>query len=206
MKQFFILSVYLLLLPGCKVYKLTVTDKKTPTRPYTNILAIYLDEACDFTLFDSTTYNICLKSCFAKTDNGKLRAAVETMLSEKIGTDGTSVKQSADILTSTTNSYQDFTRAIEEHGFDAILLVSFRKTNQNIYFNGEASHQGRGEVYQKLVPGFQCYLINPRNTNFPVWTGRLEVGDNAYSAQNGLTGSMAKAIAKSLKTIGYIAH
>ncbi|HMH21194.1 MAG TPA: hypothetical protein VK563_05440 [Puia sp.] len=201
-----VLFYCLLLLPGCKVYTFTIVDKKTPTRPYSKIMAIYLDEACDFTLFDSTTYNICLKSCFQRADNLELRGTVEQLLAAKIGTRGTVVVSSADMLDSVTNSYTDFTKAITEGSYDALLLVSFRKINHKIYFNGDASHRGSGEVYQKLVPGFQCFLFNAKNSNFPVWTAQLEIGNKTYSAHKGLTGGMANEIAKSLKTIGYIAH
>jgi hypothetical protein len=206
MNKNFILSFCILLLSGCKVFTLTITDKKTPTRPFSNIMTIYLDEACDFTLFDSTTYNICLKSCFSRTDNQQLRQNAESLIADKIGTDGTPVKISADLLDSASNSYSDFRKIMEDRGFDAILLVIFRRSNHKVYFNGEASHRGRGEIYEKVLPGFQCYLIPTLNSAFPVWTAQLEIGDNTYNAQKGLTGKMAGGIAKSLKTTGYIAH
>jgi hypothetical protein len=131
---------------------------------------------------------------------------VELLLTQKIGTKGTYVLSSADILDSVTNTYTDFTKTINDDGFDAILLVAFRKTNKKIYFNGEASREGMGSTYEKLVPGFQCYLFDTRNSLFPIWKGQLEIGDNTYSAKQGLTGKMANGIANSLKTIGYIAH
>jgi hypothetical protein len=206
MKKNLLFSLCILLLSGCKVHTFTVTDKKPPTRPFAKIMAIYLDEACDFTLFDSATYNICVKSCFSRTDNLQLRQKVESLLSDKISTGGTSVKMSADLLDSVTNSYADFRKTIEDRGFDAILLVIFRRSNHKVYFNGEASHQGRGEIYDKILPGFQCYLIPASNNTFQVWSAQLEIGDNTYNAQKGLTGKMAEEIARSLKTIGYIAH
>jgi len=57
MKKLFILSYGIMLLSSCATSPIHILEKKEPTRPYTKILAIYLEEGCEFSMLDSTTYN-----------------------------------------------------------------------------------------------------------------------------------------------------
>src|SRR5258708_31860451 len=73
MKLLSILIGSILLCAGCATSSIHILEKKEPTRPYTKILAIYLEEGCEFSMLDSTTYNICIRSCFMKTDTEALK-------------------------------------------------------------------------------------------------------------------------------------
>jgi hypothetical protein len=47
------------LLTGCVTTTVNVIDHKPVNQPFSRVLCFYLDEGCDFSLFDSTLYNIC---------------------------------------------------------------------------------------------------------------------------------------------------
>ena len=202
MKQLLALPLCILLFSACSVSSVAVLDKKEPNRPYTKILAIYLDEACDFTFFDSTTYNICIRSCFAKEGNLELRSRVETAIADNLATSGTAVLKSSDLPEEYTNSYDNFQKGIDSLGIDAVLMIDFRNYTHNIQY----AKYRPNVPYERFTAGFECYLMNSKSTNIPVWIAQLNRKGKTYSGKKGLNHSMAHKVSKSLKAAGYIAH
>ena len=86
-----IIAFGILVLSGCVPTTVTVLDHKPVSRPFSRVLCFYLDEGCDFTLFDSTLYNICLRN-HAVHDNGfDERANKESIVVEKLSNPGTAI-------------------------------------------------------------------------------------------------------------------
>jgi hypothetical protein len=57
-----------LLLTGRAVRTINVLEKKDTPKPFTNILAVYVDGDMDFSVFDSTTYNISIRPRYKRMD------------------------------------------------------------------------------------------------------------------------------------------
>lgn len=220
MKRFLILFFFIALLAGCVAPSISVVVKKEATKPFSKVLVIYLDEACDFSMFDSTTYNICVKGCFIKTDNYEVRTKVEKILSEALASRGTAIVRSSALFKTRAASYTDFNRSIDSVGIDAILLVDFQKYMHDMhidaptragngiqYSSGVApGYNGNGIEHQVLNSGFQCYLISPQNMLAPLWLAQLGARGDHYTGKKGLNENLAQKIAKSLKGMGYIAQ
>jgi hypothetical protein len=225
MKIWYILLGTILLCTGCVTSSIHVLEKKEPTRPYTKILAIYLEEGCEFSLLDSMTYNICIRSCFLKTDTESiaLRSRVEDHIAHDLSTFGTAVVKSADLFDSTTNSYTDFLSTIDRLSIDALLIVDSRgflhiehdvsaNTSPNYTYSHSAGYHPTsytttpGRTYSTVNGSFESLLINTKSIAFPVWRALLETKGRQYNGKKGLNRSMAGKIAQSLKSSGYIAH
>jgi hypothetical protein len=220
MKRFFFLSLCIALLAGCAVPSMSVVVKKEATKPFSKVLVIYLDEACDFSMFDSTTYNICVKGSFIKTDNFEVRTKVEKLLSEQLSSSGTAIIRGSALYKTRAVGYGDFTRSIDSLGIDAILLVDFQKYMHDMHIDAPTragngiqinsgvapGYNGNGVEHQVLNSGFQCYLISPRNMLAPLWIAQLGARGDHYTGKKGLNESLAEKIAKGLKGMGYIAH
>src|SRR5258708_9471794 len=125
MKLLSILIGSILLCAGCATSSIHILEKKEPTRPYTKILAIYLEEGCEFSMLDSTTYNICIRSCFMKTDTEALalRSRVEDHIAHDLSTSGTTVLNSLVFFNTLTKSYADFEKQIITLAFIASLSL-----------------------------------------------------------------------------------
>lgn len=208
-------GILLLLVTGCASSSITVVDKKDPTLPYKKVLVVYVDEGCDFDLFDSTTYNICLKSCFLKTDNAELRGRVETLVMEDLATTGTAVFRSSDMLDNTTNSYDDFRKLVDNRGIDALLLVDFhmyshtqhkQPPSPGHYINGQYYAGSNGFSYKTLNAAYECYFFNIKSISFPIWKAQIGIKGRMGAGKNGMSRSMAHLLANNLKANGYIAH
>jgi hypothetical protein len=225
MKLLSILIAGILLCSGCATSSIHILEKKEPTRPYTKILAIYLEEGCEFSMLDSMTYNICIRSCFMKTDTEALalRSRVEDHIARDLSTSGTVVLKSADLFDTLTNSYADFEKIIGNLAIDALLIVDSRG-----YLHDEHSYPGNyapnysyshvggyhptsysstpGGTYTTVNGSFESLLINTKSIAFPVWRAILETKGKRYNGKKGLNRSMASRISQSLKSSGYIAH
>jgi hypothetical protein len=219
-RSIFILCYGLVLVTGCATSSITILDKREPVRPFSKILVIYLDEACEFSLFDSTTYNICVKSCFLKTDNFDVRRSVENLLSDKLSGSVTSIIKSSDLYdTSTHNDYAVFRRQIDSFSIDALLIVDIRPSTRDKYIQLPSvpmgpvtSHitlsAGGGTVkVKKHHAGLQCYLMSSRSPAFSVWIASLDAkGGLQPSGGTMQYQSMVGKMAKSLEKSGYIGH
>ncbi len=213
MKQLFILANAVFLFSACTSPSVIVRNKKEPTRPYTRILAVYLEEGCDFSLFDSTAYNICLRSCFLKTESFGLRSLVETRIQKHLRTSGTRVLQSSDLFDAYNCDYAYFRRCIDSLGIDAILMVGLRSYSHDEH-ETPATLPDRsnnytytpGQKFKTLNAFFVCDLINTKSLYIPVWRAEIEEKGKRYVGENGLNRSMTKKLAESLKGSHYIAH
>ena len=215
MKKILNLSLAVLILScvGCASSSINVIDKKPPTLPYSKVLVVYVEEACDFTLFDSLTYNICLRSCFLNGDNFEMRAQVEDLLSQQLTT-ATVIVRSTDILDMYNNSYDYFRKMIDSLHIDALLMVDFHRYTKtkhegpsvmNYPANSHFSY-GAGVNYTTLNAGYVCYLIKASSINFPIWTAELGTKGHIGAGKLVLNEKMAKTLAKSLKSAGYWMH
>jgi hypothetical protein len=199
---------------GCSSSSITIVDKKPPTLPYSKVLVVYVEEGCDFALFDSLTYNICLRSCFLNADNFNMRTQVEDMLSKELTT-ATAIIRSTDILDAYNNSYDYFRRTIDSLHIDALLLVDFRHNTKTKHQTPSVAHSvgstgttyaGGGLSYNTLNAEYACYLIKTSNINFPIWTAALGTKGHIGAAQQQLNMNMARTLAKELKKEGYWMH
>ncbi|MBN9386097.1 MAG: hypothetical protein J0H74_35395 [Chitinophagaceae bacterium] len=214
MKQTLYLCLAMLLLcAGCASSSINVIDKKNPTRPYTKVLVAYLDEGCDFTLFDSLTYDICLKSCFLNADSYPTRVQAENMLADQLTT-GTAIVKATDVLDITYNSYDYFRRVIDSLHIDAILMVDLRRythTDHPAYsapliVNGHMVTPGTGYNVKTLNGAYECFLINTGNIHFPIWHAAIDVKGRTSGGEHMINNKMAKELARSLTSAGYWMH
>ena len=221
MKKLFILAFGALLFSACTETRLTVSSKKEPTMPYTRVLAVYLEQACDFSLFDSTAYNICLKSSFLNADGMELRKLVEGRIKKHLATTGTTVLQSSDLFDIENNDYSYFRRSIDSLHIDAILMIGLRSysheehmpigvssdpDNSALYFPANKLPYTPPKPYKTLNAFFICDLINTKSIYIPVWRAEVEEKGERYTGSNGLNRKMTKKLAESLKSSHYVAH
>jgi hypothetical protein len=160
---------YIFLLTGCATTSMKIMENKVPNRPFSKILTIYLDEACDIVPFDSTTYYICIKSSFVNPGKTPVRSKVEKLVAEDLATSKTVMVGSSDVFDMSTNSYSDFKTQIKNRNIDAILVINFRNYNHSSeYGNNILPHfgpSGYGNVDYKKVThneGFDCFLFNAK--------------------------------------------
>ncbi|HEY6902641.1 MAG TPA: hypothetical protein VI233_18410 [Puia sp.] len=207
MKQFLFLAGVLLFLSACTSPSVIVKNKREASMPYTRILAIYLEEGCDFSVFDSTAYNICLKSCFSNTEGAGLRDRVETRLRKHLATRMTEVLRSVDYFGANNCDYVYFRRTVDSLKVDAVLMVGLRSHSHDerevtVVRDGlpESSR------YKTLNAFFVCDLLNPRSLYMPVWRAEIEEKGWRYTGDNGLNRNMTKKLAGSLKAARYVAR
>ena len=183
--------------------------------PYKKVLVMYLHEGCDFTVFDSLSYNICVQSSFTKEGNMALRNKAETLVIEELTTSGTAVLKSSDFPDQSFHSYAGFQQLLDSNGIDAVLLIDFRDyrhvahpilTPASARSMNTPAFNTPSNAYKKLRAGFDCYLLPSKSIYFPVWYAEQEVEGRRSAEDNGLKHNMAVNIAQSLKKGGYIAH
>lgn len=176
--------------------------------PYTRVMAIYLEQGCDFSLFDSTAYNICLKSCFSNTEGYELRALVENRLRKHLATRMTEVLRSADFFDAYSCDYAYFRRTVDSLKVDAVLMVGLRSHSHD---ENEVTMIDRNGIpqttkYKTLNAFFVCDLLNPKSFFMPVWRAEIEEKGWRFTGDNGLNRNMTKKLAESLKAARYIAR
>ena len=203
----------LLLCVGCASSSINVIDKKPPTMPYSKALVVYMDEGCDFTLFDSLTYNICMKSCFLNADSYPTWAQAESMLADQLTT-GTAIVKATDVLDITYNSYSYFRGIIDSMHIDALLMVSLRRythTDHPMYSaplmaNGHMVTPGTAYNFKTLNGAYECFLLNTSSIYFPIWHAAIDIKGKTAGGKHMINNKMAKELASSLKTAGYWKH
>src|SRR5258708_11250304 len=202
MKLLSILIGSILMCAGCATSSIHILEKKEPTRPYTKILAIYLEEGCEFSVLDSTTYNICIRSCFMKTDTEALalRSRVEDHIAHDLSTSGTTVLKSADLFDTLTNSYADFEKTIDNLAIDALLIVDSRGFLHNEHYTPPTYTPNytyiHGSDYnppsytstpdRTFTTGnalFESLLLHKSSIHFPVWRPIFDLSAIQYNLQ-----------------------
>lgn len=190
------------LLTGCATTSMRIMENKAPGRPFSKILTIYLDEACDIVPFDSTSYDICLKSSFVNPAKMSVRSKVEKLVAEDLKTSKTVMIGSSDVFDMSTNSYSDFKTQIKNRNIDAILIINFRNYNHSSeYGNNILPHfgpSGYGNVDYKKVThneGFECFLFNAKTMgSSPVLTEAVPVAPTDIPAAAKTNGTPATKI------------
>jgi hypothetical protein len=195
-----------------------VIQRKGPVSPFTNIFTVYVNEPCDFSLADSTGYNICLRSSFEDTTSVLARSRVESMVAGNLATRGTAVYGSCDLLGTKSadmivdNSYALFRRLVDSLHVDGILVIKLHHL-QKEYYRAPAASAPIGssglalsiETTSELDNiSFDCYLFEPGDLNNPVWTATLET--KGASRLHELNRRMTHVLVKSLTDDGYIVH
>ena len=181
--------------------------------PYTRVLAVYLEQACDFSLFDSTAYNICLKSSFLNADGIGLRRLVEGRIKKYLATRGTIVLQSSDLFDADNNDYSYFRKSIDSLHIDAILMIGLRSYSHEEHMTMAVNPNPANnspyippQPYKTLNAFFICDLLNTKSIYIPVWRAEVEEKGERYTGSNGLNRKMTKKIAEALKLSHYVAH
>ncbi len=217
MIRFIVACSIAFLFAGCAT-PLIVTSKRPVEKPFSRILAIYVDDPFEFSAFDSVTYDIGVRSCFRDSTDFPQRNRAETILYEQFDMTQTDVVKSADIFDKNLNSYDDFRKQLDSLEIDAILLVNLHGLNHS---SGDNANNGGlayssaggiplgggtvGKTYIGFNPfehsdatdaTFQCYLIR-RNEFFPVWTASFGA---TRRGRNG-TGSFAGKITKGMRVM-----
>jgi hypothetical protein len=211
MGKLFAFGFLFILLTGCAGTTLNVVEKKETARPFSKILVIFVDSDIDFSVFDSTTYNICIKSVFTDSAGYDTRNNTEGLIFNYLSTPRSLIVKSSDLFDRYTNSYDDFTRQVDSLGIDAILIVHVRRysyTNHilpTVQKNISSSASvGAGGSYRTPNAAFECYLIEP-HAYFPVWKAALDVkGKGYYNGKGVLKTSMLEQLQKGLVSGGYI--
>ncbi|HEV3412606.1 MAG TPA: hypothetical protein VG101_09005 [Puia sp.] len=214
-KKITIVAFLFLLLAGCVTTTVNVTDRKPVARPFSRILCFYLDEGCDFSLFDSTLYNICLRNHTLRDSGYVHRSDQEAVIAERLSTGGTSVWVSSYLLDSAHTSYAGFLRYIDSMKVDGLLIVGVRgyehvehqevlpvvPSTPNNPVMGGVTH-----TYTTLNGTFLCDLFSTQSLIRPVW--RAEIGEKGRreNTKKGLTSKLLQQVVESLKNSQYIAH
>ncbi|MBS1660136.1 MAG: hypothetical protein JST68_03700 [Bacteroidetes bacterium] len=220
MKQLLFLAAGILLLSSCTTPTVIVKNKREATMPYTKILAIYLEEGCDFSLFDSTAYNICLRSCFSNAETYEARILVESRIRKHLETKGTEVLRSVDFFDAYNCDYAYFKRTVDSLKCDAVLIVGLRSHSHDEHerwvpdyvppYKPGMTEGGPGGTklikYKTLNAFFLCDLLNPKSLYMPVWRAEIKERGKSYAAADGLNRNMTKKLAEALKAAHYIAH
>ena len=214
MKKTLYLSVgaLLFLFAGCVSSSIKIIDKKTPTKPYSKVLVVYVNEGCDFTLFDSLTYNICLKSCFRNADSYETRVQVEGLLAGRLTT-ATEIVKATDVLDIANNDYDYFRRMIDSLHIDALLMVGLSRHTRvdelrytmPTYLGNKVMTPGGNYKARTYNSAYDCFLMSTSSIYFPVWHAAIDIKVNADSKYM-LNGRMTRDIARSLKSAGYWMH
>jgi len=205
----------MLVLTGCVTTTVNVIDHKPVTRPFSRVLCFYLDEGCDFSLFDSTLYNICLRTHALRDSGYDARSNQEAAISEKLSTPGTTVWVSSYLLDSAHTSYSGFLQYIDSMKVDGLLIVGvggyWHEEHQQVLpvVPATAHNPVMASIIfpVKTINGnFRCDLFSTRSLVRPVW--RAEIGEkgNRTSTKTGLTRKLLQQVAESLKNSQYIAH
>jgi hypothetical protein len=211
MGKLFAFVLLFILLTGCAATTLIVVEKKETAKPFSKILAIYVDGDIDFSVFDSTTYNICIKSVFTDSAGYDTRSSTEDLIVNYLSTARSLIVKSSDFFDLYTNSYDDFTRQVDSAGIEALLIVHVRRysytkhilptVQKNI---SSSSSVGVGGSYRTPNAAFECYLIEP-HAYFPIWKAALDVkGKGYYNGKGALKTSMLEQLQKGLVSGGYI--
>jgi hypothetical protein len=208
-------------LTGCVTTTVNVIDRKPVSRPFSRVLCFYLEEGCDFSLFDSTVYNICLRD-HARQDSGYAeRAKQESVIADALSTQGTLVWPASYWLDPARSSYGEFRHFVDSMKIDGLLIVGSHN-----YWHEEHTvrNAGTGPVYGykgTLVvggtPGYasnvvtlngnlQCDLFATQSMIGPVWKAEIGEKGNSNSTKSGLTRKSIRQVVESLKSSQYVAH
>lgn len=208
-KQLSIISFVTLLLTGCVATTVNVVDRKPVARPFSRVLCFYLPEGCDFSLFDSTLYNICLRNHALRDSGYDARSNQEAAIAEKLSTAGTAVWVSSYLLDSIHSSYAGFLQYIDSMKVDGLLIVGTRgyeHPEHEIISPPTPRSPGYTIRYTTTNGAFMCDLFATQSLIRPVW--RAEIGEkgHALSTKTGLTRKTLQQVVESLKNTQYIAH
>lgn len=204
-----------LLSAGCVTTTVNVTDRKPVSRPFSKILLFYLDEGCDFSLFDSTLYDICLRDHALRDSGYYERSNQEAIIAENLSTAGTKVWVSSYQFDDAHRSYADFLHYIDSTGVDGLLIVGVRGYlhevhTQIIPLTPATPHMPVTTEITAPVTNlngtFLCDLFDARSLIRPVWRAEISEKGNPHSTKTGLTGKLVQQVVASLKNSQYIAH
>jgi hypothetical protein len=213
MKKLLVPLVLLFLTSGCAVSSLSVIEKKETLKPFSNILVVYVDNDIDFSVFDSLTYNICLKPSFSDTASLNTRGNTEKLLSDGLSAPRSNIIRSSDVFGPDFDSYYEFMAQMDSLGVDAILLVhlhgyTYSNHELPVYERPVGSNPRTyvrvGGSFNTPNGAFACYLIKTHDY-LPLWKAEVDVkGKGYYNGKRALKSDMVGKIENSLVTCGYI--
>lgn len=214
MRSLSVLFFTITLLSGCAVSTIKVLEKKDTPKPFANILAIYVDGDIDFSVFDSTTYNICIRPSFMDTAGFETRSNTEDLLINGLSAPRSVFSKSTDLFGLNFSSYSYFVAEMDTLHIDAILLLHLHRytytprgsVSSTYPLGPTGSFYIRPEIsYNTPNAAFACYLIRPHEF-LPVWRAEIDVkGKGMVNGKHVLKTDMITRIEKNLVTEGYIA-
>ncbi len=213
MRSLCILFFAITLIAGCAVSSITVLEKKDTPKPFSNIMVVYVDGDIDFAVFDSLTYDICLRPGFTDSTSLAVRGNTESIICDGLAAPRTAFRRSTDYFDTAFNSYKDFSATMDSLGIDAILLV-------HVHHYTYTKHKIPSVVFPLTPTGtwtagigghfltpnaaFGCYLIRPHEF-LPVWRGEVDVKGKGYiNGKHVLRTDMVENLEKTLVVEGYI--
>src|SRR5450432_1708046 len=110
MRPLFALVFALILLSGCAVSSINVLEKKDTPKPFSKIMVVYVDGDIDFAVFDSLTYNICIRPSFMDTAG---RGNTESIICNGLSSPRSAFMRSSDYFDSGFNSYGIFSADLD---------------------------------------------------------------------------------------------
>jgi hypothetical protein len=204
----------LLLFTGCAVSSINVLEKKETPKPFSSILVVYVDGDIDFSVFDSLTYDICLRPSFIDTSSLEIRSNTEVLLSDALSAPRSVFFRASDFFGPDLNSFADFNTQMDSLHTDAILLIHthhYTYTRHDISVttpNGSAGQLALSTTttvsFGTPNAAFACYLIRPHEY-LPVWRAEVAVKGKSYNGKRVLRSGMISKLENSLVTGGYLA-
>lgn len=217
MKQLYTVCIAccsLFLFTGCAVSSINVLEKKETPKPFSSILVVYVDGDIDFSVFDSLTYDICLRPSFIDTSSLEIRSNTEVLLSDGLSAPRSVFFHASDFFGPDLNSYADFTTQLDSLHIDAILLIHvhhYTYTRHDLSATVPVAAAGRVALSTTATgsfgtpnAAFACYLIRPHEY-LPVWRAEVDVKGKSYNGKRVLKSSMVSKLENSLVTGGYLA-
>ena len=210
MRSPFLLYSGLFLLTACSVSSVNVLERKETPKPFAKIMTVYIDGDIDFAVFDSLTYNICIRPAFQDTGSLFVRSNTETLLSDGLASPRSAIVRSTDFFGLDMNSFAGFNAEMDSLGVDAVLLIHRHRYTHKLHELSPAFSEG--SPVQTYMPtrshstpngAFACYLFKPHEY-LPVWKGEIEVKGKGYNGDKMMNPAMVVNLEKSLVAGGYL--
>ncbi len=196
----------LFLLEGCASSSINVLEKKETPKPFSSILVVYVDGDIDFSVFDSLTYDICLRPSFIDTASLAVRSNTEVLLSDGLSAPRSVFFHASDFFGPDLNSYAEFTTQMDSLHIDAILLIHIHHYTYTRHDISVATPDGSaGQLALSTTTtasfgtpnaAFACYLIRPHEY-LPVWRAEVDVKGKSYNGKRVLRSSMVSKLENS---------
>ncbi|HLK28242.1 MAG TPA: hypothetical protein VKT28_06655 [Puia sp.] len=202
MKRLFIFFFFVTFLSGCAAtYTFNILARKETKRPFSKVLVMYVDDACELHFLDSTTYDICIRNIFLDSNHFHAQSISENVFSKKLSSSRTTIIKSSDLLDTSYSVYQNFVSMLDSLHIEGVLLVN-RLSSQHIpdttpdIYNYNTKIITYGGQTERLDVSYKCYLLSSQSI-FPIWIAQFDFKGDSKRA-------MASELAKDFIKANYI--